>query len=106
MFSNKQQKKIDLSFLQYYQEEDINPEYITIEQIKQRHKSIAQSELEVLKLFLFLNFKVLNKDEKEQVIKTIDILYKKEQDKYKIAMDYIEQQCREQPLDLIPESSP
>ena len=105
MFSNKS-KKIDLSFLQYYTEEDINPEYITIEQIKQRHKSIAQSELEVLKLFLFLNFKVLNKDEKEQVIKTIDILYKKEQDKYKIAMDYIEQQCREQPLDLIPESSP
>lgn len=104
MFSNKS-KKIDLSFLQYYQEEDINPEYITIEQIKNRHKSIAGSELEVLKLFLFLNFKVLNKDEKEQVMKTIDILYKKEEDKYKIAMDYI-QQCREQPLDLTPESSP
>ena len=104
MFSNKS-KKIDLSFLQYYTEPDINPEYITIEQIKNRHKSIAGSELEVLKLFLFLNFKVLNKDEKEQVMKTIDILYKNEEDKYKIAMDYI-QQCREQPLDLTPESSP
>ena len=104
MFSNKS-KKIDLSFLQYYKEEDVNPEYITIEQIKNRHKSIAGSELEVLKLFLFLNFKVLNKDEKEQVMKTIDILYKNEEDKYKIAMDYI-QQCREQPLDLTPESSP
>ena len=104
MFSNKS-KKIDLSFLQYYQEEDINPEYITIEQIKQRHKSIAQSELEVLKLFLFLNFKVLNKDEKEQVIKTIDNLYKKEQDKYKIAMDYIAE-CREQQPEQTPESSP
>ena len=104
MFSTKQ-KKIDLSFLQYYQEEDINPEYITIEQIKQRHKSIAQSELEVLKLFLFLNFKVLNKDEKEQVIKTIDNLYKKEEDKYNSAISYIER-CREQPLESIPESSP
>ena len=103
MFSNKS-KKIDLSFLQYYTEEDINPEYITIEQIKQRHKSIAQSELEVLKLFLFLNFKVLNKDEKEQVIKTIDILYKKEDDKYKSAISYIEQ-CREQQPEQTPESS-
>ena len=103
MFSNKS-KKIDLSFLQYYTEEDINPEYITIEQIKQRHKSIAQSELEVLKLFLFLNFKVLNKEEKEQVMKTIDILYKKEDDKYKSAISYIEQ-CREQQPEQTPESS-
>lgn len=95
MFSNKQ-KKIDLSFLQYYTEDDINPNHITIEQIKQRHKSIANSELECLKLFLFLNFKVLNTDEKAQVMKTIDILYKKEEDKYKSAITYIEQ-CQKQP---------
>lgn len=104
MFSNKQQKKIDLSFLQYYTEPDINPEYITIEQIKNRHKCIAGSELEVLKLFLFLNYKVLSKEEKQQVMQTIDILYKKESDKYKIAMDYIAE-CQK-PLESIQELSP
>jgi hypothetical protein len=96
MFSNKS-KKIDLSFLQYYTEPDINPEYITIEQIKNRHKCIAQSELEVLKLFLFLNYKVLSEEDKKQVMQTIDILYKKEEDKYKIAIDYIECQKRLEP---------
>jgi len=104
MFSNKQ-KKIDLSFLQYYTEKDIQPDYITIDQIKERHKSVAQSELECLKLFLFLNFKVLTKTDKEQVMKTIDMLYKKEEEKYKIAMDYITE-CQKQQQESIPESSP
>jgi len=101
MFSNKQ-KKIDLSFLQYYTENDIQPDYITIDQIKERHKSVAQSELECLKLFLFLNFKVLTKTDKEQVMKTIDMLYKKEEEKYKIAMDYITE-CQKQQPESIPE---
>ena len=105
MFSNKQPKKIDLSFLQYYTEQDINPEYITIEQIKQRHKCVAGSELEVLKLFLFLNYKVLSEEEKSQIMQTIDILYTKESNKYKSAIDYIEQ-CREQQPEPIQESSP
>ena len=103
MFSNKQQKKIDLSFLQYYKEEDINPEYITIEQIKHRHKCIAGSELEVLKLFLFLNYKVLSEEDKKQVMQTIDILYKKDEHKYLSAISYIEQ-CQK-PLESIQELS-
>jgi len=105
MFSSNKSKKFDLSFLQYYKEDDINPEYITIEQIKKRHKCIAESELEVLKLFLFLNYKVLNQNEKEQVMQTIDILYKKEEDKYKSAISYIEQ-CREQQPESTPELFP
>jgi len=104
MFSSNKSKKIDLSFLQYYTEPDLQPEYITIEQIKKRHKCIGDSELEVLKLFLFLNYKVLSEDEKTQVMKTIDILYKKESEKYKSAISYIEQ-CREQP-EPTQESSP
>lgn len=104
MFSNKQPKKIDLSFLQYYKEQDLQPEYITIEQIKQRHKCIAQSELEVLKLFLFLNYKVLSEEDKTQIMQTIDILYTKESNKYKSAIDYIEQ-CQKQPEPTL-ESSP
>lgn len=98
MFSNNQPKKIDLSFLQYYKEQDLQPEYITIEQIKHRHKCIAQSDLEVLKLFLFLNYKVLSEDEKSQVMQTIDILYTKESNKYKSAIDYIECQKRLEPI--------
>jgi hypothetical protein len=105
MFSSNKSKKIDLSFLQYYKEEDIQPEYITIEQIKQRHKCIAQSELECLKLFLFLNYKVLSEEDKKQVMKTIDILYNKESEKYKSAISYIEQ-CREHQPESTQESSP
>jgi len=101
MFSNKS-KKIDLSFLQYYTEKDIQPDYITIDQIKERHKSVAKSELECLKLFLFLNFKVLTKEDKEQVMRTIDMLYKKEEEKYKSAISYIES-CREQQPESIVE---
>jgi len=101
MFSTNKSKKIDLSFLQYYTEDEIQPDYITIDQIKERHKSIAQSELECLKLFLFLNFKVLTKEDKEHVMKTIDMLYNKESDKYKSAISYIEQQCREQPESIV-----
>ncbi len=84
-------KKIDLSFIKYLGEDDLDPGYITIEQIKRRHPSIAKSNLECFKMFLMLNHKNLNENEKQEIQKTIDYLYEREEDKYKSAIMYIDE---------------
>lgn len=88
-------KKIDLSFIKYLNESDLDPEYITLEQIKRRHPSIANSNLECFKLFLMLNHKHLAEKEKQEIQKSIDYLYEREQEKYKSAIMYIDQ-CQNQ----------
>lgn len=92
MFSKPSQKskKIDLSFIKYLTDDDIEPNYITLEQIKRRHPSIANNNLEVFKLFLMLNHNNLSDDEKSEINKTINILYQREQDRYLSAFNYID----------------
>lgn len=95
MFSSNKSKKIDLSFLQYLTDEDINKPQITIEQIKRRYPFIAKSNLECFKLFLILNKDTLTEDEKGEVMKSIKYLQEQEDEKYKLAFQYIEE-CQNQ----------
>ena len=94
MFSKT--KKIDLTFLQYLTDEDINSPQITIEQIKKRYPFVAKSNLESFKLFLILNKDTLSDDEKSEVMKTIQYLQIQEEEKYKLAFNYIECQQSQQ----------
>ncbi len=95
MLSSKS-KKIDLSFLQYLTDDDINRPQITIEQIKRKYPFCAKSNLESFKMFLILNNNLLTEDEKCEVIKTIDYLQKQEEEKFINAFKYIEE-CQGQP---------
>jgi hypothetical protein len=96
MFSKlpKNSKKIDLSFITYLKEDDIEPNYVTMEQIKKRHPSAAKSNLDAFRLFLMVNYKVLSDYEKGEIQKSIDYLYKQEQEKYISAINYIDS-CQE-----------
>ena len=96
MFSKS--KKIDLSFLQYITDEDINSPQITIEQIKKRFPFIAKNNLECFKFFLILNNDILSEEEKREVVKTIDYLQKFEESKFKLAFQYIEECQKPQKL--------
>ena len=60
MFSKS--KKIDLSFLQYLIDDDINSPQLTIEQIKKQYPYLAKSNLECFKMFLILNHNILSEE--------------------------------------------
>lgn len=94
MFSNKS-RKIDLSFLNYFIEDDINSKQITIEQIKKQYPYLAKSNLECFKMFLILNHDTLSDDEKTEVTKTIKYLKEQEDEKFKLAIKYIKE-CQQQ----------
>jgi hypothetical protein len=93
MFSKS--KKIDLTFLQYLTDDDLNNPQITIEQIKKKYPFCAKSNLESFKLFLILNDNILTEDEKTEVMKTIKYLQTQEEEKFINAFKYIEK-CQEQ----------
>lgn len=89
MFSNKS-RKIDLSFLNYLTEDDVNSKQITIEEIKKEYPYLAKSNLECFKLFLIYNQKILSDNEKQEIQKTINYLQEQEVLKFKLAFEYIE----------------
>ena len=97
MFRNKSQK-FDMSFLNYLNEENINSNHITIEQIKKLCPYLANSDLGCLNMFLILNFKTLTKNEKQEVQNKIKILQEIEQNKFINAINYIET-CQQQKQD-------
>ena len=88
MFNNKS-RKIDLSFLNYLNEDDINSKQFTIEQIKKQYPYLAKSNLECFKLFLIFNEKILSNNEKDEVQKTINYLQEQEDQKFINAINYI-----------------
>jgi hypothetical protein len=94
MFNNKL-RKIDLSFLNYLNEDDINSKQITIEQIKKDCPYLAKSNLGCLEMFLILNYKNLSDDEKQEIAKKINYLREQEEQKFINAFKYIEE-CQKQ----------
>ena len=94
MFNNKL-RKMDLSFLTYLNEDDINSKQFTIEQIKKQYPYLAKSNLECFKLYLIFNQKILSDDEKHEVTKTINYLKEQEDQKFINAINYINE-CRKQ----------
>jgi hypothetical protein len=99
MFRNKSQK-FDMSFLNYLNEDNINSNHITIEQIKKQYPDLAKSNLGCLNMFFIINFKTLTENEKQEVQNKIKILQEMEENKFINAFNYIEE-CQQQKQDLI-----
>ena len=89
MFSKKT-NKIDTSFLKYLTEDDVNTPQVTMEQIKKNYPHTKNSTLETCKLFYMLNFNYLDAEQKQELLNKIDILYKQEEAKFKVAFNIIE----------------
>lgn len=89
MFSKKQTKKIDTSFLKYLTEDDLVTPEVTIEQVKKSYPHTKNNDLEALKLFYVLNHNYLDEDQRHQITNKIEILQHKEDEKFKIAFNTI-----------------
>jgi hypothetical protein len=87
----KQTKKIDMSFLKYLNEDDVSTLEVTMDQVKKDYPHTKKSHLESLKLFYMLNFNYLDAEQKKELLDKIDILYKQEEEKFKNAINIIEQ---------------
>lgn len=94
MFSKKT-RKIDLSALQYFTDEDLTANIITLEEIKKDYPHTKKNDLEAYKLLYLLNFKNLSDEERINLEKIINILAQKEANEFKLAFNYIE--CQNQP---------
>lgn len=89
-------RKIDLSALQYFTDEDLTANIITLEEIKKDYKHTQKSDLEAYKLLYLLNFKNLTEYERINLEKNINILAQKEANDFKLAFNYIEWQQKQQ----------
>jgi len=92
MFSKT--RKIDLSALQYYIDEDLTTNIITLDEIKKDYPHTKKNDLEAYKLLYLLNFKNLADFERINLEKVIEILAQKEENEFKNAINYIE--CQNQ----------
>jgi hypothetical protein len=95
MFSKKQTKKIDTSFLKYLTEDDVFTPQVTMDQIKKSYPHTKNSHLESCKLFYALNYNYLDEQQRADLLNKIDILQQKEEDKFKNAINIIEA-CQKQ----------
>ena len=89
-------RKIDLSALQYYIDEDLTTNIITLEEIKKDYPHTKKNDLEAYKLLYLLNFKNLADFEKINLEKIINILSQKEALEFNLAFNYIECQAKQQ----------
>ena len=85
---------IDLSALQYYIDEDLTTNIITLDEIKKDYPHTKKNDLEAYKLLYLLNFKNLADFERINLEKVIEILAQKEENEFKNAINYIE--CQNQ----------
>jgi hypothetical protein len=86
----KQTKKIDTSFLKYLTEDDLATPHVSMDQVKKNYPHTKNSNLEACKLFYMLNVDYLDAEQKKELLDKIDILYKQEEAKFKIAFDSID----------------
>lgn len=93
MFSKKT-NKIDTSFLKYLTEDDIATPQVTMEQINKSYPHTKNSTLEALKMFYILNHNWFNEDQRHEITNKIEVLQRKEEEKFKFAFNIIE--CQKQ----------
>lgn len=93
MFKNKS-RKLDLSFVNYLTDADINDPRVSFDKIKKDYPFLANSNLEVLRMYLILNHTHLTADELTELQKTIAYLQEQENKKFISAINYIE--CQQQ----------
>ncbi len=97
MFKNKS-RKLDLSFVNYLTDEDINDPRVSFDKIKKDFPLLAKSNLETFRMYFILNHKHLTTDEIGELQKTIAYLQEQENKKFISAINYIEcQQQNQQP---------
>ena len=94
MFSKKQTKKIDTSFLKYLTEEDLATPQVTMDQVKKDYPHCKNSTLESCKLFYMLNYQYLDEEQKQELLSKINVLQQKEEEKFLTAFNIIE--CQKQ----------
>jgi len=97
MFSNKQPKKIDMSFLKYLTDVELSTPQVTIEQIKNDYPHTKKSHLEACRMFYMLNYQYLDEEQKEELLSKINVLHQQEESKFKNAINIIEQ-CQQKQL--------
>lgn len=99
MFQSKS-RKLDISFVNYLTEDDINNPIKSFDQIKKDYPQIAKSNLETFRMYLVINYSHLSSDEIAEVKKTIAYLQEQDNQKFINAIKYIEcqQQSQEQNL--------
>ena len=95
MFTNKRNRKIDLSQLQYITEKDLTANVVTLDNVRKNYPHTKKSDLEAYKLLYALNFKNLNEYEKMSLESIIKTLIEREDEKIKLALKYIEE-CQNQ----------
>lgn len=93
MFSSKS-RKLDISFVNYLSEDDVNNPRTTFDEIKKRFPFL-KSNLECFRMYLILNHSYLSSDEIVELQKTIAYLQEQENKKYLIAIEYINK-CQQQ----------
>jgi len=97
MFSNKQTKKIDMSFLKYLNEDDVSTPQVTMDQVKKDYPHTKKSHLEACRMFYMLNYQYLDEEQKEELLSKINVLQQQEEQKFKNAFNIIEQ-CQQKQL--------
>ena len=94
MFKNKS-RKLDLSFVNYLTDEDINDRRVPIDKFKKDLPFLAKSNLESLRMYLLLNHEHLTPDEIGELQKAIAYLQEQETKKITSAINYIECQQKQ-----------
>lgn len=94
MFKNKS-RKLDLSFVNYLTDADINDPRVPFDKIKKKFPLLANSNLEIFRMYLLLNHTHLTADELTELQKTIAYLQEQENQKFINAIEYINQ-CQQQ----------
>lgn len=97
MFSKKT-NKIDTSFLKYLTEDDIATPQVTMEQVKKSYPHTKNSNLEALKMFYVLNHNYFDEDQRHEITNKIEVLQRKEEEKFKVAFNIIASCQKQQEL--------
>jgi len=82
MFSNKQTKKIDMSFLKYLTDVELTTTQVTMNQVKKDFPHTKNSSLESCRMFYMLNYQYLDEEQKEELLSKIHILQGQEEQKF------------------------
>jgi|GWRWMinimDraft_5_1066013.scaffolds.fasta_scaffold95337_1 hypothetical protein len=99
MFKNKSHK-LDISFINYLTEDDVNNPRKSFDQIKKEFPQIAKSNLETFRMYLVINHSHLSSDEIDELQKTIAYLQEQDNQKFINAIKYIECQQQKQKQNL------
>ena len=74
----RDQRKLDLSCLQYLTEEDLNDKYTSLDRIRKEFPHTKKSKLELYKLFYAFNCELFSETERDNCVRLIEKFKKEE----------------------------